>query len=194
MWLAFCAIFILDFQDPSFPDTPKNHWVYEGVAYLKSQGLGGYINPLGRGPFAFNRYEFAVSFHGAATMLGTMEDGFEASLDHIARGNPGASVNYIKAANDQLKTFSNPVFRKAIKYLARADKEFAPELKELGARRNDLLVPIFRYRRLVTIGIPEPGSALKQFRDVPFNHWAAKAVLDLRSEGILQGYPGNLFR
>lgn len=34
----------------------------------------------------------------------------------------------------------------------------------------------------------------RQFRDVPSNHWAAKAVEELRSLGLLTGYPDGRFR
>lgn len=46
---------------------------------------------------------------------------------------------------------------------------------------------------LSTLAIPEFGSALNQFPDVPTNHWAAKAILDLRKHDLLHGYPEGSF-
>lgn len=34
----------------------------------------------------------------------------------------------------------------------------------------------------------------RPFRDVPADHWAAKAVGDLRALGLLDGYPGETYR
>jgi len=40
---------------------------------------------------------------------------------------------------------------------------------------------------------PIPGIALQQFKDVPSDHWAAKAVKDLRAAGLIDGYPDGTF-
>lgn len=39
-----------------------------------------------------------------------------------------------------------------------------------------------------------PALAQEQFPDVPENHWVYKALLDMKNEGILVGYPDGLFR
>ncbi|HWD40881.1 MAG TPA: S-layer homology domain-containing protein, partial [Fimbriimonas sp.] len=78
--------------------------------------------------------------------------------------------------------------------MKKAAKEFATEVKSLNATLM-LTVAIAQYKpTFIHTKVPEPGSALKQFRDVPANHWAAKAVRELRSEGILHGYPDGKYR
>lgn len=37
---------------------------------------------------------------------------------------------------------------------------------------------------------PAPSVAAGPFRDVPPDHWAARAVETLRRKGIVRGYPG----
>src|SRR6185436_10320508 len=39
-----------------------------------------------------------------------------------------------------------------------------------------------------------PAFAQENFPDVPENHWVFQALLNMKNEGILVGYPDGLFR
>lgn len=185
--------------DESFPDNPRNHWAYEGLSYLKSQGLlVGYPDGLGYPrPKDKTRYELAVSFHAAGVNLRTLTWSLRDQIEEIATvhgGSQEAIQANLKAAQYMLYTLRSPLLPRALDYLKRGGHEFAPEMKSLGASEDDITVAIAQYQAILpTLRIPEAGSALKQFPDVPAGHWAAKAVLDLRESDILQGYPDGRF-
>ena len=44
----------------------------------------------------------------------------------------------------------------------------------------------------VHTGTPAPSITPGPFRDVPPDHWAARAVETLRQAGIVRGYPGTV--
>ncbi len=200
MFLAAAVAFMVSpMQTPeSFPDIPRNHWAYEAQSYLKSQGLAvGYPDGLGVWPRAASRYQFAVFFHAAGSNLRTLDDGLQELLKRIATEEPGTdrANGDLAQVEVQLKSMRNAVIVKAVGYLERGAWEFTPELRSLGASLSDITVPVARYRsEVLTLQLPVPGSALRQFSDVPTDHWAAKAILDLRSHGLIHGYPDGSFR
>ncbi len=83
--------------------------------------------------------------------------------------------------------------------LTRAVAEFGPEFKLIEPESPGLagaeMFEAARNVRLFETGraIPEVGQALKQFPDVPARDWAANAVLELRSVGILDRYADGTF-
>jgi hypothetical protein len=180
-------------KSPPFPDTPKNHWVYEGQGYLRSQGLlVGFPDGLGYKPLYETRMEFAVLFHTAGANLVADANYLKQSLDQIALDEPGSSqaVKDLDGFADGQSILTSPLFMKAVGYLEPGLKEFSPELHELGITGDVIHTPLIRFRAIMsTLTTPRPGSALVQFSDVPKGHWAASAVLDLRRAGLLQGFP-----
>lgn len=54
----------------------------------------------------------------------------------------------------------------------------------------------FKYALAVVLGatMVAPAMAQDQFPDVPASHWAYKELLELKSAGLLVGYPDGLFR
>lgn len=73
----------------NFPDVPDNHWAYEALRRMKSEGLlVGYPDGLFRGGRPATRYELAVAVHATYVHLRNMIDNLN---------------NQISAINDQLK-------------------------------------------------------------------------------------------
>ena len=69
------------------------------------------------------------------------------------------------------------------------------QLKEVGGDSNEMKTTVhIAVAKLQRAQVTQPGSALVQFRDVPKDHWAAAAILELRSKGLLNGYPGDRFQ
>jgi hypothetical protein len=177
-----------------FPDTPENHWAYEAISYLQAEGiLVGYPAGLGPGlPEYKSRYELAVTVNAAACHLSSLTKGLAMDLNEM---NQRASVfkrksNLVKQVRDELKAFHEPLFQKAVGYLEKCGTEFAPELSGLGVRPGALSDSLREYRRFL-LDYPVPAE---QFSDVPANHWAARAVVNLRTEEVLAGYPDGKFR
>ncbi|HWD39250.1 MAG TPA: S-layer homology domain-containing protein [Fimbriimonas sp.] len=202
---ASCAclfVVVVTGQNPrSFPDNAKNHWAYEGISFLKSQGiLVGYPDSPGfrhPPPDIQSPYEFAVAYHAAYSNLLTMEDELRKEFDRISRAEPGSQQADLdlKEAKEELRKMKDPAFRKAVGSIERATKEFDRELRSLGVDVESMKLYEQSARSFIgSAQVPEPGASFKQFPDVPANHWAAKAVRALRSEGILHGYPDGPFR
>ena len=68
----------------------------------------------------------------------------------------------------------SPATLNALQYLV---NEFTPELELLGQN-----AAVYQARL---------AALTPQFPDVPKNHWASAAVLTLRQDGIMQGYPSG---
>ena len=91
-----------------------------------------------------------------------------------------------------------PEFRKMLK---RTALELPPLIDEFSPEiRNNLHDPRLlkgQLRRaiclLTSVRVATPGEALRQFPDVPPNHWAASAIQELRAANILHGYPTGKF-
>lgn len=71
-----------------------------------------------------------------------------------------------------------------------AEAEFHRQFGDAGKIVVILTDPIRSATRQIA-ATSEPRHRL--FRDVPVNHWAAKAVGDLRALGLLDGYPDGTF-
>ncbi|HWD40882.1 MAG TPA: S-layer homology domain-containing protein [Fimbriimonas sp.] len=186
-------------QNPSsFPDNPKNHWAYEGISLLKSQGiLVGYPDSIGfHGPSHQTRYEIAVAVHASFSHICKLEDELKSRFDRITRESTGSKESEVdvEEATKELQRFKDPYFRKGLSFIERATKEFDYEMRALGVDMESMESLELRNRSFIdSAQVPEPGASFKQFPDVPADHWAAKAVRELRADGILVGYPDGLF-
>jgi len=180
-------------QSDDLPDTPKNHWVYEAMADLQSSGfVFNYKDYLGRGPHSVGRFEIAVHTNAAYTRLhGLVSSGYETV-------EAPSNLNIPSKALDDL----NSKYRRLRSAIDRHEKElvsliieFTPELKALGVEVDGLTGQVKRDAQAIRSMRPvQAGEALQQFPDVPADHWAADAVKNLRSLGILHGYPDGKFR
>ena len=60
----------------NFPDVPDNHWAYDALKRMKSEGLlVGYPDGLFRGNRPATRYELAVAVHATYVHLRNMRHG-----------------------------------------------------------------------------------------------------------------------
>ena len=150
-------------------------WFDAGMTRAKEEGLlTGYSRealPTDK-PSLMSRYECAVVFHATLTnQLNLIDD---------AAKSQGAEARRRMVRAASLLAF----YRKAsVEYRKELDSLGVPE--EMGIDRLSLAV---RRARAHVAGEPGP------FRDVPADHWAAKAVGDLRALGLLDGYPDGSFR
>ena len=156
----------------TFPNTPENRWVLQGIERAKREGLlVEYPEPSWR-PRQPSRYELAVSFHATATN----------HLELLKKAPYGVDdrTRAMLLRSEEI-----------IQFYRKATLEFAPELITLGVMDEpniELIGPL--------------SNRLKQwsprrfllFRDVPPTHWAVKAVGDLRAVGLIHGYPDGRFK
>jgi hypothetical protein len=188
---------ISELPNPSFPDTPANHWAYEGMAYLKSLGfLIGLPDGIGRGVRPRTRFELAVAYHASGTNLLAFAGGLGELENQIELDPPGSdrAAADLKFFNEERMKLSNTLLPRTCNYLVRGLKEFSPEIHDLGATDDLLHVAVPQLRSVMSrIRKPHVGRALQQFPDVPAGHWAANAVLEMRKLGLLHGYPDGSF-
>jgi hypothetical protein len=119
-----------------------------------------------------SRYEFAVYLHASVTK---QVERTENALDGDAADLERASL--IRAGS-------------LLPFYRRGAKELARELKSLGIEGD---FGISRLEALLNrLERQSPRRALP-FADLPSDHWAAKAVGDLRALGMLDGYPDGRY-
>ena len=156
----------------NFPKTADNRWAYDAVDLAKREKLiVMYPDDHFRGSPS-SRYEFAVIFHAVAT---SHRERLEAFLKNSGSDTERASL--LREA-----TFL-PIYRKA-------EKTFKRELVSLGVSDD------FGQARIAALmkRVDATSEARhRPFRDVPADHWAAKAVGDMRALGLLDGYPDGRF-
>jgi hypothetical protein len=130
----------------NFPDVPKNHWVYEGLAKLKANGVAaGYPDGLFRGDRTPTRYEMAEMVSKAWAKLKGMADGHTSQIEALTEklNSMGDVKADIAALRDQLaehkKTLdSMKPWGDDIAFLKKAADEFKAELGKMGVDINAL--------------------------------------------------------
>jgi hypothetical protein len=154
---------------------PVPKWIQQGIAFGIREGLTPkYTEGLyRRSSFEVrSRYEVAVMVHIAVT---TQIERTESALEN----------------GDEMMRASMIRSRALLPFYRRAAQEFRPELTNLGVEKE------FGIARLDTLGKRldrQSSEWAHPFRDVPADHWAAKAVGDLRALGMLKGYPDGRYR
>jgi len=169
----------------SIPDTPANHWVYEYVAHLVHDGLIYEFPTMSsftgrRTPSPPSRYEFAVAINAVYYRLHQLRE----DLDVGSSNKPKAWQSWpeLEAAVKRFQP-TLPQREKEIDYLL---TRFQTELQELGVDTKSVPGQVHAdIARIITYHGP--------FTDVPKGHWAADAAQNLRTLGILQGYPDGKF-
>jgi len=151
---ALAAIFVVPAfaqSDTPFPDTKENHWAYEAVTRLKTDGiLVGYPNGMFIGNRLATRYEMAVAINAAYTKLKNLTDGLSKQIDDIngkiteLQNRP---VGVSQADFDALKSALNDVrdqvsgmksYAQDIADLKRLSEKFEKDLAAMGVDVDDL--------------------------------------------------------
>ena len=157
-----------------FYDVPTNHWAYDAVITLASQGINeGYGDGSFRGDKNITRYE-------VATMIAKM-----LASNGVSSGKSGKSFSDIPAAHWA---------RNSVVYLSGAGISQGYSDNTFRGDRN-----ITRYEMAVMVakmisinGISPTGA--NPFSDIPSDHWALDSVKLLASKGINEGYGDGSFR
>lgn len=146
----------------NFPDVPANHWAYEALARMKSQGLlVGYPDGLFRGGRPASRYELAVAIHATYQHLQNQINGINTQIkdlsDRIGAGSGTGNPRGLDDLRNQLTELQNTVrgmqgWGDDIANLRRMADTFQKELQSLGvdveAMKRDLGDLADRVRRL----------------------------------------------
>ena len=197
MFPAYAALLFLGSpaQSVVFPDSPKNHWVYVAIEDLK--GTGWWAGDSGLHSYLARnrtRREIAGAIGLTCVNLHEIIVGLMNVNDEIAASKGTHRAEEAKLLAQDL----GPEFRKVLKRIAvelpPLIDDFAPEIRNnlhdprrlKGQLRRDICL-------LTTVRVATPGEALRQFPDVPTNHWAASAIQELRAANILHGYPTGKF-
>jgi len=162
-----------------FPDTPQNHWGYESIADLQSEGvLVGYPDGLGRGVRPSARYETAVGVNAAYVRFHGIAEGL-------------SLLGKRKLSRDEVRWNTGKL--RVGKKLVTLIEYFKLELKNLGCIPDEMTADI--RKDILAIGLlqPEASRISEPFSDVKPTHWASDAVRNLWVEGILRGYPDGKF-
>lgn len=173
----------------NFPDTPKNHWVYESVAKMKKEGFYvGYPDGLGRRRPP-SRYEFAVGVYATYAHKNGM---LESLLKGPAEGEPAEQYR-----GEVVHTIG---WYQHIDALRKMAKEFDHELRAFGVGEEpDIDIDCDKLESLLgklhrKFFSQFSGASGKIFDDgVPGNQWAHVAKAKMRRLGVLVGDPMNNF-
>ena len=151
----------------NFPDVPDNHWAYEALLRLKSNGLlVGYPDGLFRGPRPASRYEMAVAIHATYVNLKNITDGLQSQIDALkaaqGQGNTG-DLSSLRQAIENLQNEVNGMkgWGQSIQDLRRLSDTFQKELQDLNvdveqmkkdlADLNDRVTRLEKIKPAVTI-------------------------------------------
>ncbi|GEM_PF-3951645 len=177
--MVFAAFAALVAGFPAYRQNDRG-WVYAGVALAVREGR-------------MSDHQDTLIGHVPTLSLRTLKDRWRlAGLTHNALEDQIAkSETALRNGATDLEWASLLRSRELLGFYRHAAREFAPELETLGVDERASLL------RLETLGARlakacPPRS--RSFHGVPADHWAAKAVGDLRVLGLLDGYPDGDFR
>jgi len=133
--LSFAVVIPAIAQD-NFPDVPDNHWAYEALKRMKSEGLlVGYPDGLFRGARPATRYELAVAVHATYVHLRNMIDNLNtqiAAIQDQLKGNADqADLQNLRSALEALQNTVNTQGQDIADLKKMADT-FEKELASLG--------------------------------------------------------------
>jgi len=120
----------------NFPDVPDNHWAYDALKRMKSEGLlVGYPDGLFRGNRPATRYEMAVAIHATYVHLRNMIDNLNSQMaalqDQMKNTASQSDLNNLKSALDALQNQVNAQGQDIADLKKMADT-FEKELASLG--------------------------------------------------------------
>ncbi len=139
----------------------------------------------------------AVVYWACSSHILSLTHRLAEDMESLALAQPGSKEagRMVEHEREVQVWISQPILSRSLAYLERGSREFAVELNALTASPEIIPKNIAIFRQAIAqFHVVEPGSALRQFSDVAPNHWAAQAVLNLRSNGILRGYPDGKFQ
>jgi hypothetical protein len=124
----------------NFPDVPDNHWAYEALLRMKSNGLlVGYPDGLFRGARPASRYEMAVAIHATYVNLKNITDGLQKQIDDLkgqvgGRTTGGGDTQNLKTAleNLQAEVSGMKKWGDDVAALRRLTDTFQKELQDLN--------------------------------------------------------------
>lgn len=148
MAILGAAMVVPAMAQDNFPDVPDNHWAYEALLRLKSNGLlVGYPDGLYRGGRPASRYEMAVAIHATYVNLKNITDGLQKQIDalkdEVGKGGTG-DMSSLKTALTNLQNEQNGMKKWGddIAALRRLADTFQKELQDLNvnveAMKKDL--------------------------------------------------------
>jgi hypothetical protein len=181
-------------------DIPENHWVFQAISDLKSEGiLVGYPDGLGTQVAGRARVELGVATNAACDRLHQIVSGLKGSNDAIAEygGSAESASSRIRQSEARLKGYLKLLragLARTTSELDRLIRFLTPQLTSIGVE------PVRLRRRMLrdcaeirSLRVAALGEATRQFPDVPDGHWAEPAIQTLRSQGILRGYESGTF-
>lgn len=130
------AVVIPAIAQDNFPDVPDNHWAYEALKRMKSEGLlVGYPDGLFRGNRPATRYELAVAVHATYVHLRNMIDNLNSQIaaiqDQLKNTASQSDLQNLKSALDALQNQVNAQGQD-IADLKKMSSTFEKELASLG--------------------------------------------------------------
>ncbi len=130
------AVVIPAIAQDNFPDVPDNHWAYEALKRMKSEGLlVGYPDGLFRGNRPATRYELAVAVHATYVHLRNMIDNLNSQIaaiqDQLKNTASQSDLQNLKTALDALQNQVNAQGQD-IADLKKMSSTFEKELASLG--------------------------------------------------------------
>lgn len=127
------ALVVPALAQDNFPDVPDNHWAYEALLRMKTNGLlVGYPDGLFRGNRPASRYEMAVAIHATYVNLKNITDGLQAQIDAIGKGTPDLDALRTAVANLQNDVNNLKKYGDDIAALRRLADTFQKELQDLN--------------------------------------------------------------
>ena len=165
-------------------DVPEDHWTYDVLGeFIDAEILEGYRTYK---PYSISRYEAALT---SAHILEKLEN-----VEIRAKAKPVHKLLSVALALEyetELGEFQKPMA---------GDEGFEPFLLLSGICPELAQEAITELR--INPGVPRPGekpsdrreNGKGMFRDVPYEHWAHKALEELQQYGLIEGYPDGVFR
>lgn len=154
------------------PDIPENHWLYDSLENLKKRG-------------------------------GLITDVFHPHMRVPTRGMIARELMVSIPHNQKLATFQEEhislkgdalLGNEHTAFLKQAILHFSTEIRELGGNVPALYRQAEDLEKRTTVLHEIIAGKTPAFPDVPKNHWAAQAIHELRSKGLIVGYPDDRFK
>ena len=131
----------------NFPDVPDNHWAYEALERMKSDGLlVGYPDDLFRGGRPATRYEMAVAIHATYMHLKNLINNLDEQVKNFKGGDDSwkAAVadlqSQINAMKNWCEKLSDDKYKRWVKLLTRlslAERQGKDNSSAPTSRAND---------------------------------------------------------
>ncbi len=172
--ILLASLLLAPQRDKGFVSDPRYPWVVAGLSLAYREGdILGYPETLYGFRRPGSRYEYAVGVHAAESRRLERLESFLAK--------PSSDVEQAALVRGEV----------LLSFYRRADAEFSKELTDIGVTPDDRQTRLAALTRQIEANAP---ARTRLFRDVPADHWAAKAVSDLRALGLLDGYPDGSYR